>query len=399
MNMNRKWISIVLSLCLIVALLPAMASPTSAANASERFKDLEQNKWYVPYVAYVAEHGLMAGISEDKFAPNLVVTRAQYIQTLYALAQKPAGHKKSGFTDVKNDAYYYNAVNWAADTGVTGGMTKTSFGPNVTITREQAATFFKAYAEKIAKKDTLNNEKADLSRFPDQKNISSYAVASIQWAVGEKLVAGVAQGKTTILSPKGVMTRAQLATMLKAFDTYLSKDVKYLEKPDNPTKADEYYWSNSDVLEVIDATKSPDTLTDKDTVALLKNRGFEDYSVISEYSMNGDYIDETEIGKDSTEKHPMYETYYISESGVFWTIFVINGKVFANPVSYNLDYNKSTVQLLFSESDQLTSYDDESNRYYITKPYSTAIDLKSIDKINAESLDKLTIEEIEKYEK
>ena len=76
-----------------------------------------------------------------------------------------------------------------------------------------------------------------------------------------------------------------------------------------------------------------------------------------------------------------------------WTIFVINGVVIANPASFNLE-SELEAQLLFSETKELTSYDDETNKFYVTIPKETAAIVKTVEKIDAETLDKWTIEEI-----
>lgn len=205
---------------MILSLLSAVAFPVGAVGASAKFKDVDQSTWYAPYVDYVVEHGLMNGTSSTTFVPNGVVTRAQYVQVLYALAGKPKTAKGTSFTDLKKGAYYENAVKWAAATGVTSGMTKTTFVPDRKVSREQAATFFRAYAEKIAK--ITVKESASLNGFPDKSGVSSYAVTPMRWAVGAKLISGMKSGKQILLIPEGSLTRAQLATMMKAFDEYLS---------------------------------------------------------------------------------------------------------------------------------------------------------------------------------
>lgn len=72
MNNRRRWIGLLLSICFIVTLLSAVSVPASAANASSKNKDVDQNAWYVPYIDYVVEHGLMAGNSATAFAPMAV---------------------------------------------------------------------------------------------------------------------------------------------------------------------------------------------------------------------------------------------------------------------------------------------------------------------------------------
>lgn len=216
--MKRKIVSLLLVLCFVYALIP---SAVLAAGTSKEYSDVDQSKWYVPYIDYVVEHNLMVGTGRTKFSPNGYVTRAQYVQTLYALAQKPTVKKEAVFSDLKKGAFYVDAVNWAAEVGITSGMTKTTFAPNQRVTREQAATFFKAYAENVANKKT--NDNSILTSFPDFAKVSKYATSAMEWAVGAKLITGVKQGKTILLDPKGVLSRAQLATMLQAFNNYLEK--------------------------------------------------------------------------------------------------------------------------------------------------------------------------------
>lgn len=214
--MKRKWIGMLLVLCMIVSILP---TGVFAANSSN-YKDVNQKNWYIPYVNYVLEEGLMTGISSNTFAPNGVVTRAQYVQVLFALSGKPTGAERSAFTDLKPNAWYVDAVNWAASAGVTGGITATTFGPERPVTREQAATFFRAYMEKIAEDDV--SESGELNDYPDASTVSKFAIASMKWATGVELVSGVKKNNQVYLSPKESMTRAQLATMLMRFDEMIS---------------------------------------------------------------------------------------------------------------------------------------------------------------------------------
>lgn len=166
-------------------------------------------------------------------------------------------------------------------------------------------------------------------------------------------------------------------------------------KPENPSEADEYYWNNSEVIKVIDVKESKDLLTEKQVIDILEERGFIDYPITYEYSIDGEYDDTTEVSENSTDKHPMYMTYYMSEVGEVWTIFVINGTIIANPASFNLESNLEA-QLLISESEELTSYDSETNKFYVTIPKESVAIVKIVEKIDAKTLEKLTIEEISK---
>lgn len=216
---KKRWIPLLLCLCLITALLPVKGMAIHTADMSKDCTDVVPSSWYVPYVNYVMEKQLMAGTSATTFAPEGTVTRAQYVQVLYALAGKPNVSGATAFNDLKNGAYYINAVNWAAKTGVTGGTSKNTFSPDQKVTREQAATFFYAYTSKVKK--IAAKETADVASFPDNKQTAKYAVSPIKWAVGAGMISGVKSGSKLLLSPKGNLTRAQMATMMKAFHGYL----------------------------------------------------------------------------------------------------------------------------------------------------------------------------------
>lgn len=168
-----------------------------------------------------------------------------------------------------------------------------------------------------------------------------------------------------------------------------------LPKPENPTEADDYYWDNSTVLDVIDAKESPDIPTEAEVVDILKERGFEGYPITYEYTLDGEFVGTEESAESTTAKRPMYMTYYVSQNNEVWTVFVINGEVFANPFSFNLVSTLET-QLLISENDWLTSYNNSVNKFYVNIPKESAVVVKTVDRICADTLDKLTVEEVGK---
>lgn len=164
----------------------------------------------------------------------------------------------------------------------------------------------------------------------------------------------------------------------------------------NAPDAESYYGKNSDIIMEIDVNDSNDVLTESETCTELTGRGFEEYPITTEYSMDGVYSDASNISDDSSNKHPIYQTFYVSSNGDLWTVFVINGSVLANPVSYNLQSGRS-VQAIVSEAETVMSYDSTTNRFYETIPHESALVLITVDKIDAETLDKLTAGEIERY--
>lgn len=163
--------------------------------------------------------------------------------------------------------------------------------------------------------------------------------------------------------------------------------------PENPSEADIYYFNHSEVIDVIIAEESEDVPTGAEAADLLAERGFVDFPITYEFTMSGQYAEDAKVPDGSANKFPMYETTYISSSGEVWTVFVINGAVFANPVSFNLEFILD-VQLLFSESETLTSYDNETGKYYVTIPNESEVIVRAVERIDADTLDRLTIEEI-----
>ena len=167
-----------------------------------------------------------------------------------------------------------------------------------------------------------------------------------------------------------------------------------VENSGNETDAKKYYTANSDIIDIIDVTKSKEVLTETEATTLFKERGFIDQPMISSYTIEGEFIDEYEISDDSNEKHPMYETYYLSKTGEVWTILVVNGMIVAYPVNYNLESDLSG-ELFISESEKITSYDEEDNKFYVTVPYETASIVKIVSRIDTETLDGLSKEVID----
>ena len=169
------------------------------------FVDVPMGAWYTGAVKSVYEKGLMAGTSSTTFEPNSTMTRAMVVQILYARAGKPAGAPDAGFSDVKDGAWYADAVNWAKDRGITGGFEDNTFRPNDAVTREQLAVILKVDA------GSAPGQKAGLSGFRDADKISVWAQDAIRWAVGAGLIAGRNDGR---IDPRATATRAEVAQII-----------------------------------------------------------------------------------------------------------------------------------------------------------------------------------------
>lgn len=166
----------------------------------------------------------------------------------------------------------------------------------------------------------------------------------------------------------------------------------------NVVDGEGYYWDNSqEVMEIIDVKQSNDIPSESEVIKVLEERGFADCTATYQFDLNGEYYEETELTGNSSEKHPMYLAYYMNERGEWWTIHIINGKVFAYPASYNLDSDLQ-VEVIVSETSKITSYDCETNKFYVTIPKEQVVKVITVDRIDAATLDELTIEEISNYE-
>ena len=189
-------------------------TPTTPANPvpdkTMPFTDVKSNDWYYQSVQYAYDNGLFSGVSHDSFAPGDSMDRSMLVTVLHSLDGKPAAGK-GGFTDVADGAWYANAVAWAAEHGIVSGVSDSAFAPNGAITREQLAVMLYRYAQY---KGYDVSKTADLSGYADQGSISDWAAQAVQWACGSGLMTGRSANS---LAPAGTLTRAEAATMLKAF--------------------------------------------------------------------------------------------------------------------------------------------------------------------------------------
>ena len=164
--------------------------------------------------------------------------------------------------------------------------------------------------------------------------------------------------------------------------------------PEDPSETDLFYWNNSVVLDVITASESEVVPSESEVVSLLASRGFDENRIIYDFTIDGTYIGSTDVRSNSQVKRPAYFTYYRTENGDLWIVYVINDAITAYSLTYNAQSSLS-VDLMISESETITSYVDETNQYYITIPYETAMVVRVVDRIDAETLEQLTIDAID----
>ena len=191
---------------------------TFVALSEVPFKDIKTSDWYYNSVKFVSDNKIILGTTNETFAPNNNLTRGNLVTILWRMEGNPVLGGEQKFSDVKESDYYYEAVKWAEKTGVVHGYDTGKFGPNNNISREQLATILNNYA-KYKKKDT--KVQADLTKFTDNKQISSYAREGVAWAVAKKVISGKVNG--TIVDPQGKATRAEAAAMIENYCNYVGR--------------------------------------------------------------------------------------------------------------------------------------------------------------------------------
>ena len=175
----------------------------SGGTAQNPFVDVKEGAYYYDAVLWAVEQKITSGTSATTFSPDASCTRAQMVTFLWRAAGSPkVENGKNPFADVKADAYYYDAVLWAVEKGVTSGTSATTFSPDATVTRGQTVTFLYRNAGSPEVSGTMP--------FTDVEADAYYAKA-VQWAVQQKITTGTSE---TTFSPMSDCTRGQIVTFL-----------------------------------------------------------------------------------------------------------------------------------------------------------------------------------------
>ena len=200
--------------------MPASAVTVEATFAEEGtvselpFEDVKVEQWFYDAVKYVYE--MMNGVSATEFAPDASLTRGTIARVLFNLEGAASGAAAT-FDDVPADAWFADAVNWAAANDIVTGYGDGTFGPDNNITREQMATILYRYAQF---KGYDVSVKGDLSAFTDGADVSEWAKDALSWCVGVKLINGRDNGTVDAL---GTATRAEIAHIFMNFCENIAK--------------------------------------------------------------------------------------------------------------------------------------------------------------------------------
>jgi len=149
---------------------------------SRSFADVPNDSRYKASVDYVVARQLFNGTSDNKFSPDLPMTRSMLVTVLWRYAGEPAVSKSVSFSDVPDGKWYTNAIKWAAGSGIVNGVDEHNFAPNANVTREQLITILYRYIEAQAPSRNVL-----LSIYSDGHNVSSWATDAMKWAIGNKV--------------------------------------------------------------------------------------------------------------------------------------------------------------------------------------------------------------------
>ena len=172
------------------------------------FADVPADAYYADAVAWAVKEGITSGTSATTFTPNASCTRAQMVTFLWRANGSPKASGGNPFTDVSADAYYYDAVLWAAERGITSGTTATTFSPNATVTRAQAVTVI--YRNVQAQGGGFTGSWMFPCPFTDVP-ADAYYFESVQWCAMKNITSGTS---ADTFSPDAPCTRSQIVTFL-----------------------------------------------------------------------------------------------------------------------------------------------------------------------------------------
>ena len=181
------------------------------------FYDVCTDDWYHDAVNYVYENQLFSGMGEHEFAPSADMTRAMMMTVLYRLAGSPEREMAVAdvtFDDVPETAWFAPFVKWGASQQVTAGTGDNRFSPDMKVTREQVVVMLYSFANRYMGLGTSGQ--GDLSAYPDVDQVSDWALEGMSWAVAKGIV-GEATSADALLAPRRDASRAEVAAMLHAF--------------------------------------------------------------------------------------------------------------------------------------------------------------------------------------
>lgn len=248
-TLKKRLIALALCLCLCLSCTGCTAF-AAEPDPTEAFFDIDSH-WAKPAIRYCLEYGYMTGLEEGHFGPDEPVTRAQLVQSLYAMAGSPSvAGMDCPLVDIGGHEARH-AIFWAYNTQVVSGSGGNTFEPDRDVSREQAALLFKNYRETTLG-EPLTAADTYLAQFKDRGQVSGWAQEAMSWAVQSGLMGG-GSGPDR-LDPQASFTRAQLAVFIQNYYNPF-QGLGHWEEPQEPKQGREFsglsYGSNSELVRYV----------------------------------------------------------------------------------------------------------------------------------------------------
>ena len=177
------------------------------------FEDVDLKSWYHDGVHFCIANEIMNGVGENRFAPTGTISRAELVTMLWRLEGRPFVDYLMFFEDIDEEAFYAEAVRWAAAENIIGGYTTEQFGPTDPITREQIATILERYAEYKGEDIAAETEEINTLSYDDIFEVSEWAQDGMHYCIAT----GIIEGNDEKVRPQDNCSRAEAATMLYRF--------------------------------------------------------------------------------------------------------------------------------------------------------------------------------------
>ena len=204
----------ILSFLLVFVMIAASLAISLPSYAASAFSDVGEDRWSYESIEFAYGRGYMLGVGKGRFDPEGTMTRAMVVTVLWRYEGEPEPAAPSGFHDVPAGEWYAEAVAWAKESGVVKGISDESFGPNGKITREQLVTMLFRYT--VYSGSDVSAE-GTISQFPDAGSVSEWAESAVLWATDKGLIKGNKKGDKDYIDPQGNATREQFAAIIKRF--------------------------------------------------------------------------------------------------------------------------------------------------------------------------------------
>lgn len=206
--------------------------PQHGLESGWPFIDIKESVWYYEAVKHVFENNILNGVSDSRFSPDELLSRAMMATLLWRMEGEPEPAADARFTDVPEGTWYSKPVAWASEQGIILGLGNERFAPNDILTREQMASMLCRYADFSGYATTLTESHLhyyDSFGFKDENSVSGWALQPVQWAVSSGILSGRSSGT---LAPQESCTRAEAAAFILKYQKYMdAQDTLYKWDP------------------------------------------------------------------------------------------------------------------------------------------------------------------------